>query len=60
MMDGEIMPFEKGRAYTSKDGKRQAVVVETRYGGREGLLRIDGNEKWYLWADGEWQLMEGK
>ena len=61
MLDGEIMPFEKGRAYTRKDGKLQAVVVETRSGGREGRLRIDGKgHGWALSADGEWQLMEGK
>jgi hypothetical protein len=54
------MRFEVGQAYESKDGQHQAVVIEIRSEGREGLLRnYGGRAEWFLWAElhqaGQWR-----
>ena len=62
------MPFSFGQVYDcTEDGRdRQAIVLQTRDDGKEGLLRyIDTRiEEWVLWAEfeqaGKWHRHTGE
>jgi len=57
------MRFELGQVYECVDNGKQAIVVQVRSEGREGLLRFADSsaEEWFISADfhqtGKWRLL---
>jgi hypothetical protein len=59
------MRFAVGQVYENASGHR-IIVTQTRSDGREGLIRLGGDdsrEEWFLWADfnqaNKWRLVGG-
>jgi hypothetical protein len=61
-----MLRFSVGQVYESVEDGHRIIVTQTRSDGREGLLRLGGDEsreEWFLWADfnqaNKWCLVGG-